>query len=133
MRKLKTTNNVIYEAKDPKTKELKEKVLEYIKDELKKQKMSRSDIIDKIEAKFKDEKNIDKIARAVADEITHEPLFDKIGLNFEIFTKNNYDYPYYFLGDDAKDPKDATKKRIKDFRSFSKDKSKRGQGLKKMA
>jgi hypothetical protein len=129
-------------AKKADKKELEEKSLKFIMDELKKNKLSRYDMIKKIEDKFEGETDIDKIARKTADDITHAPL-----------SKKEKSVAYFWIGEDAKDPKDMIKpekkekedkkedkvKRFKDFKKDKKDedikssgkKEERGAGLKR--
>jgi hypothetical protein len=67
----------MFEAKSPETKALEEKITKFILGELKKDGLQRSDIIKKIENKFKDEAKIAKIARSVANNIVSDPLLSK--------------------------------------------------------
>jgi len=144
-------------AKKADKKELEEKSLKFIMDELKKNKLSRYDMIKKIEDKFEGETDIDKIARKTADDITHAPLSKKENVQSENFKKSKLkkekSVAYFWIGEDAKDPKDMIKpekkekedkkedkvKRFKDFKKDKKDedikssgkKEERGAGLKR--
>jgi len=98
-------------AKKPAKKELEKKVLDFLTDELKKQKMSRYDIIKKIKEKFKGEKDIDNIAGKTATDVTHDPLNKKLNIKSESYIntikdnkKEKYSVACYFIGDSAKEP-----------------------------
>lgn len=110
--------NSMNEAKS--TKEVEEKALNYIQDELKKMKMSRYDIIKKIKNKFED----DKVANKIADEITHT-LNKKLKIKNDSYNKGKQsNIPYYYLGDDAKEPTGVTKKSGKTDKKDDKKKGK---------
>ncbi|NPV12986.1 MAG: hypothetical protein HPY57_14565 [Ignavibacteria bacterium] len=139
-------------AKKSEKVELEKKILDFLKDELTKNKLSRADMIKKIENKFKDEKDISKICRDVIDDITHEPLSKKEKVESESFWigtgADKYSAAFYFIGDKAKDPdgkeknikkerpalgpKKEKKEKIKKFDEFGKEvKEEKGAGLKR--
>jgi len=138
------TLNINEAAKKAEVVELEKKVMEFLKDELSKQKMNRYEMIKKVEAKF-EEKGIDKISRKVADNLAHDPLLTKLKVERETFIKNKENSTYYFIGDKAKDPADAEKfvkkerpvpgpkeKKEKRIKSFSEYKTgEKGAGLAK--
>ena len=126
---LKRFNTLNEAAKKETTKELEGKAEKFIKDELKKKKMSRSDIIKTITAKFDG-----KVARKIVDKIIEKTD----GLKNDSFiggvkSTPKKAYPYYFIGTDAKDPeglekqggkkeeKEETKGKVSKFDDFKKE------------
>ena len=110
--KLKRFNTVNEAAKKSSKKELEKNSLEFIIGELKKQKMNRYDMIVKIEEKFKDDKDVDKVARKISDEIIHKKADHKVETEsyMKPVKKSHYSAAYYWIGDDAKEPTGVTKK-----------------------
>jgi len=123
--------NTLHEAAKSK-KELEKEAMDFIIDELKKKKMSRYDMVNAIEKKFKDEKDSDKIARKTADDIIHDPGKKKNNVKSDSFkggvkADSKTYYPYFFIGDEAKDPTGLTKKedKKKDKKDKKEDKGKK--------
>lgn len=95
-------------SKNIKKVELEKKIMDYLKDELTKNKMSRSDMVKKCEKKFEGEKDLKKTINNVIDDITHEPLLKKMNVKIESYWigkgADKYSAAFYFIGDKAKDP-----------------------------
>lgn len=146
--KLARFNTLNEAAKKAEKVELETKILDFLKDELTKNKMSRFDMIKKSESKFKDEKDIKKIASGVVDDITHDSKNKVESESFWIGKGvDKYSAAYYYIGDKAKDPegkeknvkkerpepkKEEKKTKIKRYDEFGKEeKQEKGAGLKK--
>ena len=96
----------VFEAKSPETKALEEKVTTYLLGKMKKEGMQRSDMIKSVEEKFKDEKNISKIARSVANNLVSDPLMSKENIK----TKKDGKKVLFYIGEDKSDEKKDEKK-----------------------
>ncbi len=113
--KLKRFDNMNEAAKKSEKVELEKNALSYILDELKKIKLCRAEIIKKIETKFKDDKDVSKVARSIADDIsTKKDIKSESYMKSMGNKKDTYNTAFYFIGTDAKEPTGATKKVAKE-------------------
>lgn len=107
--KLARFNTLNEAAKKAEKVELEKKVMDFLQDELTKNKMSRSDMVKKCNSKFEGEKELKKVVSDVIDDLTHDPLLSKIKVQRDTFVKDKDNVTYYYIGDKAKDPSGVSK------------------------
>ena len=98
---------------------LKKQLHDYLVDELKKKKMTRSDMLNLLGEEFGDNKNTETAIETAVDDIMHDPMKTKLNVESDRFkggvkSDSKRYYPYFYIGTEAKDPSDVEKEEKKE-------------------